>query len=136
MRLMIALASKRKEGPVDLGEIARREGISMKYLSQIILPLKNAGLVVSYRGARGGYALARQPEEITPRDIYEAIDGPIIFMDCLTDAADCDRTGSCAASILWGRLREAVSLTMSSMTLKQLVEQGRIRQNKSYTYTI
>ena len=136
MRLMIALAARKDNIPVDLSEIARQENLSMKYLSQIIIPLKSAGLVISRRGSQGGYILGKSPGEITSKEIYEALDGPLTLLNCLNDPSLCDKTGSCAASILWGRVREAVSLTMSSLTLRDLVEQGRSRQSGPFSYII
>ena len=80
---MVALALNYGQGSALLKDIARREGISEKYLGQIIIPLKASGLVVSHRGAHGGYALARAPEGITVKDVVEAIEGAIAPVPCV-----------------------------------------------------
>ena len=76
-RLMIRLGLSDTKDPVLLKDIAKKEGMSEKYLSQIIIPLKAAGLVDSFRGAHGGYSLARQPRHITVGDIVFALEGEI-----------------------------------------------------------
>ena len=76
VRLMVALAINYGNGISLLKDIARREGISEKYLGQIVIPLKSAQLVASQRGSHGGYSLARPPEDITVRDVVEAIRRP------------------------------------------------------------
>ncbi len=75
MRLMLELALHDNQGPIFLKDIARKQDISEKYLSQIIIPLRTAGLVKSFRGAHGGYELQREPEAITLRQVMEALEG-------------------------------------------------------------
>jgi len=84
---MVALALNYGQGSALLKDVARHEGISEKYLGQIIIPLKSAGLVVSQRGAHGGYSLARPPDAITVKDVVEAIEGAIAPVPCVDPAA-------------------------------------------------
>ena len=97
VRLMVALALRYGDGISLLRDVARQEGISEKYLGQIIIPLKAAGLVLSQRGAHGGYSLARPPEDITVRDVVEAIEGSIAPVPCVDPAAGAS-VGECGAA--------------------------------------
>ena len=91
VRLMTALALRYGGGVVLLRDVARQEAISQKYLGQIVIPLRTAGLIVSQRGARGGYALARPPQSITAREVLEAIEGPLAVVP------EAERSTACGA---------------------------------------
>ena len=136
MRLMTALAEHEDSAPADLTEIAVKEEVSMKYLSQIIIPLKAAGLVVSYRGASGGYRLSRSPGEITALDIYEAIDGPLTLVDCGREGEICGRSADCVTISLWRKLEDAIRITLRTATLRDLVENRRASGRDALTYVI
>lgn len=123
VRLMLALALDL--GVSQLRVVARREGISAKYLGQLVLPLKNAGLLTSRRGARGGVALARPPETITVREVVEAIEGRTAAVPCVEAPESCARAGSCAAARVWRRLSEDIERSLSSFTLGELARQAR-----------
>ena len=125
VRLMVALALNYGNGTALLREMARREGISEKYLGQIIIPLKSAGLVLSQRGSRGGYALARSPEGITVKDVVEAIEGRIAAVLCVSDPEACARATSCVATGVWKKLSEDIERSLSSFTLAALARQAR-----------
>src|SRR4030065_2254437 len=85
-RAMLELASRYGEGPIELREIAKRENISPKYLEQVIIPLRTAGLVKSVRGSKGGYSLAKPPSEILLKDVIEVLEGPLDLIECLRDS--------------------------------------------------
>ena len=125
VRLMVALALNYGNGSTLLREVARREAISEKYLGQIIIPLKNAGLVSSQRGSRGGYALARAPEEVTVKDVVEAIEGRIAAVPCVQDPEACARATSCVARGVWKKLNKDIEASLSSFTLAGLARQAR-----------
>ena len=125
VRLMVALALNYGNGTSLLREVARKEGISEKYLGQIILPLKNSGLVVSQRGSRGGYSLGRAPEAITVKDVVEAIEGRIAAVLCVSDPGACARATSCVATGVWKKLSEDIERSLSSFTLAALARQAR-----------
>ena len=85
-RMLLDMAQHYNQGPVQVGDIAKRQGISVKYLEQIIIPLKRAGYVKSARGPKGGHALARRPEEITVGEIVALLEkGCLLYT---SDAAD------------------------------------------------
>jgi Rrf2 family protein len=124
VRLMVALALNYGNGTTLLRDVARREGISEKYLGQIVIPLKNAGLILSQRGSRGGYALAR-PEELTVKDVVEAIEGKIAAVLCVHDPEACARATSCVATQVWKQLSADIERSLSSFTLAGLAGQAR-----------
>src|SRR4030065_2738604 len=88
-RAMVELASHYGEGAIELKEIAKKENISPKYLEQVIIPLRTAGLVKSVRGSKGGYSLARSPSEICLFDVVEILEGPLYLGDCVRDPKVC-----------------------------------------------
>jgi len=100
VRLMLALARNHGQGSVFLRDVAKAEEISEKYLSQIIIPLRGAGLVSSSRGVHGGYALARSPAEITLRQIVAPLEGDCL-VDCVNNPAACPRVLTCASRDVW-----------------------------------
>ncbi|HVO39536.1 MAG TPA: Rrf2 family transcriptional regulator [Spirochaetia bacterium] len=146
VRLMVALALKYGSGISLLREISLREGISNKYLGQIIIPLKAAGLVVSQRGSHGGYSLARPPEDITVRDVVEAIEGRIAPAPCAGEASSdpecfesptaCERATTCVVAGVWKKLQADIGGSLASFTLGSLARQARELKESSADYVI
>jgi Rrf2 family protein len=132
VRLMLALARNYGLGSVFLKDMAKEEDISEKYLSQIIIPLRGAGLVNSSRGAHGGYTLAKPPAEITLRQIVEPFEGDCL-VDCVNNPAACSRVLTCASRDVWSLLGEKISDTLDGMTLEHLLhrEQDKVEQSAS-----
>jgi Rrf2 family protein len=121
---MIDLASRDSADPVSAREIAERQDIPLKFLEQLFVALRRAGVVTSVRGARGGFALDRGANEVTVLEIVEALEGPLTTTVCDGDrAANCGKTGSCAASIVWTRATDAVRDVFADTTLDQLAAQ-------------
>jgi len=112
-------------GPVSLAEVAADEDLPRAYLEQLIIPLREAGLVTSTRGARGGYALARRPAEITMAEVLRALEGPLAPMICASEdpshAGDCARAGGCSVNYLWLEVRDAISAVLARLTLADLL---------------
>lgn len=127
-RLMIYLALNYGRGVVFLKEIAGKEGLSEKYLGQIIIPLKSAGLVISERGASGGYALGRSPENITLKDIVEVLEGGIELVDCIRTDESCVRAAECITREIWTGLSETVKKYLEALSLDALAAKARERQ--------
>jgi Rrf2 family protein len=125
VRLMVQLGRHVGTGPASLAEIAAEEDLPRAYLEQLVVSLREAGLVTSTRGAHGGYELARPPETITMAQVLRALEGPIAPMMCATDdpehATLCDRSSRCTVNVLWVRVRDAVAGALDSMTLADLV---------------
>jgi Rrf2 family transcriptional regulator, cysteine metabolism repressor len=122
---MVQLGRHFGAGPASLAEIAAAEDLPRAYLEQLAMGLRDAGLVVSTRGAHGGYEIARPPSEIRMSEVLRALEGPIAPMICASDAPDhastCDRTASCTVNFLWVRVRDAIAGALDGMTLADLV---------------
>ena len=122
---MVQLGRHFGTGPASLAEIAAEEDLPRAYLEQLVISLRDAGLVLSTRGAHGGYELARNPADIRMGEILRALEGPIAPMICATDdpehATICDRSSRCTVNVLWVRVRDAVTGALDSMTLADLV---------------
>lgn len=110
--------------PVSLAEVAADEDLPRAYLEQLAIPLREAGLVLSTRGARGGYALARPPVEITLAEALRSLEGPLAPMICASEdpaeAHACSRLGACSVNSLWVRVRDAISGVLEGTTLADL----------------
>ena len=122
---MVQLGRHFGTGPASLAEIAAEEDLPRAYLEQLVVSLREAGLVTSTRGAHGGYELARSPETIRMSDVLRALEGPLAPMICASDdpehAIVCDRSSRCTVNVLWVRVRDAITSTLDSMTLADLV---------------
>lgn len=130
-RAMLELASHYGEGPVDLKEIAKREDISLKYLEQVIIPLRTAGLVKSIRGSKGGYSLAKPPAEICLIDLIKVLDGPMDLAECLKDPKSCSRSPSCVTRDIWKEASDAIQQVFSSITFEEMVNRKKEREGKA-----
>lgn len=123
LRLMLDIAMQDGSSPVPLHDIAERQGVSFKYLEQIVPPLSKAGFLKSVRGANGGYLLTRDPSEITTGDILRAGEGNLAPVACLaSDEIDCPRADLCVTLPFWKGLDEAITAYIDSVTLADLVK--------------
>ncbi len=121
---MVELARHYGDGPVSLAEVADHEALPRPYLEQLVVSLREAGLVVSTRGAHGGYQLTREPAEIRMGSVLRALEGPIAPMVCASEdpahAGLCERTGFCTVNLMWVRVRDAIGTALDSITLADL----------------
>ena len=124
LRVMIELALHDAEELVPLKEVAKRQGITLKYMEQIISPLAKAGYVQSLRGSNGGYRLAKKPSEYKAGDILRVMEGPLEPVVCLEDGYNCPRTDSCSTLEFWQGLSKLVNDYVDSYTLEDLAEQS------------
>lgn len=123
LRLMLDLAMNETGEPIRLKDVAERQGISDKYLEQIIAVLNRAGYVKSTRGAQGGYSLKKSPEEYTVGMILRLTEGSLAPVACVEEEENtCERCDSCATMKLWRKINDAVNEVVDSVTLKDLVE--------------
>lgn len=121
---MYELALRHGGDPVIIREIALNQGISEKYLSKLVIPLKGAQLVSSARGAHGGYVLTRDPSAITIRQIVEVLEGDITPVECVKNGSVCERSGSCPARDIWCGLDRTIAAYLEGITLDDLVRSG------------
>lgn len=130
-RMMLDLASHYDEGPVQIGDISSREGISVKYLEQLIIPLKKAGLIASVRGPKGGHLLARPPDEVTIGEIVTVLEGGISLTHCIEDPAVCEKSSSCPTRTVWEHASQAMYERLNVLTLARIIE-NRDEEQESY----
>jgi len=118
---MLELALNFNQGTVFLKDIAQKEEISEKYLSQLVIPLKASGLISSSRGAHGGYRLAKPPSQITLMEIVQILEGNLSLVECIKNPSVCSRVSQCVTRDIWEKLDETISGVLSSVTLEDLV---------------
>jgi Rrf2 family cysteine metabolism transcriptional repressor len=130
VRLMVELGRQGEEAPVSLGAIAEAENLPLSYLEHLVARLRKAELVLSQRGAHGGYRLARPAAEINMLEIVQALEGQIAPMECFHDdpegkvlcSHETDANEGCATKLLWTRVQGGVFKALSGTTLAELVE--------------
>lgn len=123
LRMMIDLAQNNNGLPVSLKDIAARQGISDKYMEQIISVLNKAGYVKSIRGAQGGYLLRKDPKEYTAGMILRLTEGSLAPVACVEDEEIvCERAETCATVELWKRINNAINNVVDHVTLQDLVD--------------
>ncbi len=122
-RLMLNLARHYGDGSrtVILKDVSEEEEISIRYLEQIIIPLKINRLVKSIRGAGGGYTLARRPDEITLAEILHALEGTCCLVECIEDEGFCDRIETCPTFDIWKGASELLKNYFTGITLANVV---------------
>jgi len=137
VRLMVELGRQTPERPTSLKAIAEAERLPLAYLEQVVARLKRAGLVMSARGAHGGYWLARPAEEITMDEVVQALEGAIAPMECFvsetTERVLCSHVHDsvagqnqhCATKLLWMRVQGGIARSLQTTTLAELVEFSR-----------
>ncbi|NQT33330.1 MAG: RrF2 family transcriptional regulator [Candidatus Omnitrophica bacterium] len=135
-RLMIRLGLHDGSDPVMLKDIAEGEDISEKYLSQIIIPLKASGLVRSFRGAHGGYILAKAPLQISVGDIVTAIEGNIDLVGETKSARGSSKGSVSVTKKLWDEVSDKIAETLNSVTLEDLINKCRREKDSALMYNI
>ncbi len=121
LRLMLDLALNSGGAAIPLRDVAQRQGISDKYLEQIVTQLSRSGLVRSVRGAGGGYLLTRPPEQYTVGEILRALEGNLAPVSCVDGSSCCDRADRCVTVEVWRDIQAAVSGVVDNLTLADLV---------------
>lgn len=128
VRVMLDLAFHDNGEYIKVKEIANRQGLSEKYLEQIIAILNKAGYVKSVRGAQGGYRIAKEPKDYTVGMILRLTEGSLAPVACLEDGADeCERCDTCETLEVWTELYQAVNHVVDHVTIADLVEKRRKR---------
>lgn len=132
LRIMMDLALHYEE-TIKLKDIATRQGISEKYMEQIIAILNKAGFVRSTRGAQGGYQLVKTPDQYTVGMILRLTEGSLAPVDCLAEnALPCERNGGCATVEIYKRIYDAVNNVIDNTTLQDLVDIEAEKNGSSY----
>ena len=132
LRAMIDLAQYSEQEAVSISSIAQRQKISESYLEQLVAKLKKAGLVVSIRGAAGGYRLARPASGISVGDVLRALEGDVRAVICTAQTEEgCEGEELCVTKYVWQRINESIEKTVDEMMIDQLVAESRKAQEKA-----
>ena len=122
LKMMLELALKYGEGTMSLKDIAKKQELSETYLEQLIAHLRKASLVVSVRGAQGGYELSREPAKITVGEIIRTLEGPLAPSECIIEGEpECSRAEYCATRTIWERISKVINDEIDSITLQDMV---------------
>ena len=131
LRALIDLAQYSEIEPVSINSIATRQGISERYLEQLMTLMKKAGLIKSIRGAGGGYVLAKEMGEISVGDVLRSLEGNLQPVECaaFSEEDSCEASGGCVTKYVWQRINESINKTVDEISLKQLVEESKTMKN-------
>lgn len=136
VRVMLDLAENNTGEYIKVKQIAFRQGISEKYLEQIIAVLNKAGYVKSVRGAQGGYKIAKDPDKCTVGMILRLTEGSLCPVACLEDEVnECERCDTCETLSVWQELNEAINHVVDNVTISDLVEKQQ-KRIQALNYTI
>lgn len=127
---MLELADGYGSRPIMLKDIATRQELSEKYLSKLIIPLRQAELVKSVRGAHGGYILARVPAAINLNEIIMVLEGNIAIVDCTADSSICGRSSRCPTRDVWCELNSTITTYLSGISLEDVLQEHRGRAGR------
>ena len=127
LRLMVDLAEHRENGFIALKDVAKRQNISKKYLEQIVPVLNGAGLLITNRGNKGGYRLAKPPSEYTVGDILRITEGSIAPVSCLeTEVNYCERKNCCQTLFVGEGLYKTVNEYLDGITVQDIVDRVNV----------
>lgn len=132
IRAALELAANYGKGPLQTNAIAKHQEISAKYLEQLMALLKSSGLVRSIRGAKGGYILARAPNQIRLSEVFNCLEGPMVTVECLENQSYCARVADCVSRQLWSEVQQAVMNVLQSMTLQDLTDRAKNTTTQNY----
>ncbi|MDD2960412.1 MAG: Rrf2 family transcriptional regulator [Lachnospiraceae bacterium] len=134
LRAMVDLALYSEKETVSLSSIAARQDISEAYLEQLMAKLKKAGLIISSRGAQGGYQLARPADTISVGDILRALEGDLDAVKCPGLSAEGCQTGDlCVTKYVWKKINESITDTVDEILLGTLVKESKKAREKHST---
>ena len=137
LRAMIDLAQYSEQEAVSISSIAQRQKISESYLEQLVAKLKKAGLVISIRGAAGGYRLARPASDISVGDVLRALEGDVRAVICTAQTEEgCEGEELCVTKYVWQRINESIEKTVDEMMIVQLVAESRKAQEKAKNHDV
>lgn len=132
IRALMDIAFTQSNRPVQVNDIAARQGIPERYLEQVMTALKKAGIVESIRGVQGGYRLARRADEIRMDQVVEALDGQFIPIDCTLFEKTCSESSTnCVIGEMWMDIKGAVKDVLTSQTLKDLCDRKQEKDTSS-----
>ena len=120
LRFLVELAQRVNEGTVDLKSIAEHQEIPETYLAKLVVPLRNAGIIRSARGAKGGYELARRASEVSVQEVVEVLEGRLSLLECTDHPESCARSADCPTLPVWTGLERAVRDYLQGVTVSDV----------------
>ena len=132
LRAALDLALEYGNGPLQIKAIAKREDISNKYLEQLMTILKTSGLVRSFRGPKGGYVLAKPPNEIKLKEVFTALEGPLVAVECLQHPEFCPYCAECITRQVWYDVQDAMLDVLEAINMQDLVDRVRAAENSDH----
>lgn len=130
-RILLDLAFHKDQGPIPTATLSRHTGISVKFIEQILKPLRKEGFISSVRGAAGGYQLKRAPEKITLGQIVRLMEGGISLTVCCDDADTCTRSAECRTRGAWLNISRVLERELDKITLAELMEEPGTTEHKN-----
>jgi FeS assembly SUF system regulator len=124
--LMAQLADERDGDPQNARELAAAADLPVPMVSKVLKALAREGLLVSQRGAKGGYCLARAPEDLTVSEMIRVLEGPVALTDCAIGPSRCEHETMCAVREPWQQISRVVERALSDVTLADLVRNGSV----------
>jgi len=121
-RLMLELTKHYGQGPVSMSQISKNQNIPIKYLEQLVIPLKKAKLITSVRGPKGGHMLARSPEKISLWELLQLLESKFTFVDCLNNEDVCVNASNCPVRPVWGRALSLMRKHFKETSLKDVLK--------------
>ena len=124
--MLLDLAEHKDEGFISLKDISKRQGISKKYLEQLVPLLNHPDILRTNRGNKGGYMLAKEPDQYTAGDILRIAEGGLCPVSCLEDDPNrCERSGFCQTLPIWRGLEKAIKDYLDSITLQDILDNSK-----------
>ena len=120
---MYDLAVHYGDGPQSIKCIAERQNIPEAYLEQLIAVLRREKLVISNRGAQGGYRLVREPSGVTVGEVLRALEGGLNLVDCLLEEDSCGKSCACPSRIVWLKIRDGLNRIVDGITLQDMIDE-------------
>jgi len=117
---------------LQIKTIASQEDISNKYLEQLMTILKTSGLVRSLRGPKGGYMLAKPPNEVKLDEVFTVLEGPLVTVECLQHPEYCPRCAECITRQVWSDVQDAILGVLEAINLQDLVDRVRAVDNSDH----
>lgn len=134
LRMMLDLAKHQGDGYVALKDVAARQGISKKYLEQIVPILNRSDILQTNRGFQGGYRLSRTPGKYTVGEILRLTEGSLAPVACLErDPIECERSAQCATLPVWKGLYQVICEYLDSVTLQDILDQQHQQEIDDYS---
>ncbi len=134
LRMLLDLAAHENNGFIALKDIAQRQGISKKYLEQIVPIVNKSGILQTNRGFQGGYKLAQSPDKYTIGMILRLTEGSLAPVSCLDQTPiQCERSDECPTLPVWQGLNKVINEYLDGITLQDILDQQRQRYSNDYT---